>query len=380
MEALKHCSTMLAELRTSSLTPRHYYQLYMAIFDELRHLTTFLYDAHLSQRHHLSDLYELVQYAGNIVPRLYLMITVGSVYMRVSKESFENKIKNEQQQGQQVQQSKDIPPIKELMRDMLDMSRGVQHPTRGLFLRYYLSGMTRDYLPDGTLEGPHGTIKDSIYFILQNFIEMNKLWVRLQHQGHSREKEKREQERKDLRLLVGANLVRLSQLEALDIDTYSKSVLPSVLEEIISCKDVIAQEYLMEVIIQVFEDEFHLVTLDPFLSATAQVVSNVNVKQIVISLIDRFANYAARMREEESTSQGKNITGIPSHLKLFDVFWNQIVELVKARPELTLDDVISLLVSLCNLSIHCYPENLEYVDAIMGFAKLRFLELKKENP
>src|SRR5690349_6221871 len=58
----------------------------MAIFDELRHLNTYLYDAHMNRRHHLSDLYELVQYAGNIVPRLYLMITVGSVYMRVSKE------------------------------------------------------------------------------------------------------------------------------------------------------------------------------------------------------------------------------------------------------------------------------------------------------
>ena len=28
----------------------------------------------------VSDLYELVQYAGNIVPRLYLLITVGTVY------------------------------------------------------------------------------------------------------------------------------------------------------------------------------------------------------------------------------------------------------------------------------------------------------------
>lgn len=42
---------------------------------------------------------------------------------------------------------------------------------------------------------------------------MNKLWVRLQFQGHSREREKREQERRELKLLIGSNLVRLSQLE-----------------------------------------------------------------------------------------------------------------------------------------------------------------------
>jgi len=52
---------------------------------------------------------------------------------------------------------------------------------------------------------------------------MNKLWVRLQHQGLSREKEKREQERKELRLLVGSNLVRISQLDGVDLDMY-KSV------------------------------------------------------------------------------------------------------------------------------------------------------------
>jgi vacuolar protein sorting-associated protein 35 len=59
--------------------------------------------------------------------------------MRVSKETRSD--------------ASDVPPIKEIMRDMLEMVRGVQHATRGLFLRYYLSAMTRDYLPDGKTEG-----------------------------------------------------------------------------------------------------------------------------------------------------------------------------------------------------------------------------------
>ncbi|KAJ1564753.1 Vacuolar protein sorting-associated protein 35, partial [Nowakowskiella sp. JEL0078] len=330
----------------------------MAIFDELRYLTAYLYDAHMSHRHHLSDLYELVQYAGNIVPRLYLMITVGSVYMRVSKEllpnsntiiSTENTIssitnastavddvvstisnkepvvpavegenlfpeqavaENREKQEARNYEEVDVPPIKELMKDLLEMSRGVQHPTRGLFLRYYLSAMTRDYLPDLEIDGlvflvsgPHGSISDSIQFILQNFIEMNKLWVRLQHQGHSRDREKREIERKDLRLLVGSNLVRLSQLDGLDLDVYRNLVLPSILDEIVSCRDIIAQEYLMEVIIQVFHDDFHLRSLDTFLQGTAHLQRQVNVKQIVISLIDRFAGYAARARDDEASKR-----------------------------------------------------------------------------
>ena len=57
---------------------------------------------------------------------------------------------------------------------------------------------------------------------------MNKLWVRMQHQGHSRDREKKERERMELRILVGTNLVRLSQLENIDLAMYKSSVLPGV--------------------------------------------------------------------------------------------------------------------------------------------------------
>ncbi|KAI0075926.1 vacuolar protein sorting-associated protein 35 [Panus rudis PR-1116 ss-1] len=443
MDALKSASLMLAELRTSSLSPKQYYELYMAVFDALRHLSNYLYDAHTQGRHHLADLYELVQYAGNIVPRLYLMITVGSVYMSIPDA-----------------------PVKEIMKDMMEMSRGVLHPIRGLFLRHYLSGQTRDHLPVGNDDGPGGNLHDSISFVLTNFIEMNKLWVRLQHQGHSRDREKREMERRDLRILVGTNLVRLSQLDGVDLEIYQTTILPSILQQIVVCKDVIAQEYLMEVVIQVFTDEFHLHTLGPFLSATAQLHPKVNIKQIVIALIDRLAAYAAREAENEDPEETKRqeeaaakrlaekvnsqrarlrqngvhssansiggdangsmspsattatgdwgsapqspvieksastepqtsvngeesvegekvdkgkekekevpqvrkFRGIPEDVKLFEVFWHQVVELIKARPDLSIQDITALFVSLTNLSLSCYPDRLEYVDQVLGFA------------
>lgn len=143
----------------------------------------------------------------------------------------------------------------------------------------------------------------------------------------------------------------------------------------------------MEVITQVFPDEFHLGTLQPFLSATAELHPKVNVKQIIISLIDRLAAFATRETEneegddiekqretkiqriaderkrklqgleetaadgieEETDDETKNIEalnvrdnvekedrenvnmirGIPGDVELFVVFWNQVVELVK---------------------------------------------------
>jgi vacuolar protein sorting-associated protein 35 len=116
---------------------------------------------------------------------------------------------------------------------------------------------------------------------------MNKLWVRMQHQGHSKDKDRREKERLELKILVGTNLSVLSQLDGINIDRYKQQVLPAILEQVVSCRDYIAQEYLMECIIQVFPDEFHLETLNSFLKACAELLASVNVKNILISLLNR---------------------------------------------------------------------------------------------
>ncbi|KAI9832883.1 MAG: hypothetical protein M1819_003913 [Sarea resinae] len=415
MDALKCSSTLVSELRTSSLGPKQYYELYMSVFDALRHLSVYLRESH--PVNHLADLYELVQYAGNIVPRLYLMITVGTVYMAIEDA-----------------------PVKEIMKDMMEMSRGVQHPIRGLFLRYYLSGQARDHLPTGNGDGPEGNLQDSISFILTNFVEMNKLWVRLQHQGHSREREQRTKERQELQLLVGSNLVRLSQL--VDLEAYKNVILQPLLEQVVQCRDVLAQEYLLEVITQVFPDEFHLHTLDQFLSATARLNPHVNVKAIVIGLMDRLSAYAARESEsasreekisleEEATAklleklkiskeskmpaskadepvgdstEGSKINGeaaateevseensdeaptnaevpptngdsgpkksygIPENVKLYEIFYEQVLNLISAQ-RLQIQDITALLVSLVNLALNIYPERLEYVDQVISYAK-----------
>ncbi|OBT88283.1 hypothetical protein VE02_02749 [Pseudogymnoascus sp. 03VT05] len=429
MDALKCSSTLVSELRTSSLGPKQYYELYMSVFDALRHLSVYLRESH--PVNHLADLYELVQYAGNIVPRLYLMITVGTVYMAIEDA-----------------------PVKEIMKDMMEMSRGVQHPIRGLFLRYYLSGQARDHLPTGSGDGPEGNLQDSISFILTNFVEMNKLWVRLQHQGHSREREQRTKERQELQLLVGSNLVRLSQL--VDLEAYKNVILQPLLEQVVQCRDVLAQEYLLEVITQVFPDEFHLHTLDQFLAAVSRLNPHVNVKAIVIGLMDRLSAFAARETEaepleerkkteedalvklledvrlstekkkeeeeaasaaeggddkksepEESTDElpryeegaeasedkkedkkeepaapepkdepangddeavsAKKGRSILDNIKLYEIFFDQVMNLVTAQ-HLPIQDTTALLVSLANLALNIYPERLDYVDKILDYA------------
>eukprot|EP00052_Salpingoeca_macrocollata_P007729 m.61840 g.61840 ORF g.61840 m.61840 type:complete len:791 (+) comp16225_c1_seq1:53-2425(+) len=330
MEALKHASTVLDELRTSRLSPKTYYELYITIIDELRHLEGYLVDEFEKGRA-VKDLYELVQYAGNIVPRLYLLVAVGAVYIHTKQV-----------------------PRKDIMKDLVEMCRGVQHPLRGLFLRNYLLQSVKRYLPEAESD-EDGTINDSIDFILLNFAEMNKLWVRMQHQGHSRDRQRREQERKELRLLVGTNLVRISALEALTVDKYKNLILPAVLEQVISCKDPIAQEYLLEAVIQVFPDDFHLQTLDTFLGTCSSLAAEVRVKDIIIAMIDRLVKF----------SQQEGGSGIPADIPLFDIFSDQTAALIKTRAELPSEDAVALEVALINLALRCYADKPQYADKVL---------------
>jgi vacuolar protein sorting-associated protein 35 len=71
---------MLSELKTSLLTPKNYYILFMQIFDEMRVLESYFKEEYRRGRR-MMDLYESVQHATNLIPRLYLLITVGSIYI-----------------------------------------------------------------------------------------------------------------------------------------------------------------------------------------------------------------------------------------------------------------------------------------------------------
>ena len=150
-------------------------------------------------------------------------------------------------------------------------------------------------------------------------------------------RDRKEGERQQLADLVGKNLTYISQLEGLDFKLYKVScsagypatytcileqyarrlcrfvvarvriafirtrilgmnlcagsmqdtVQGRMMEQVVSCKDEIAQQYLMQCIIQGFPDEFHLGTLTTLLSSLPELQSGVKVHLIVASLLDR---------------------------------------------------------------------------------------------
>ncbi len=62
-----------------------------------------------------------------------------------------------------------------------------------------------------------------------------------------------------------------------------------MMEQVVSCKDEIAQQYLAQCIVQGFPDEFHLGTLPALLAALPELQQGVKVHLILASLLDRFS-------------------------------------------------------------------------------------------
>lgn len=192
-------------------------------------------------------------------------------------------------------------------------------------------------------------------------------------------------------------------------------------------------------ITKVFPDEFHLHTLDLLLSAIARLNPHVDLKKIVIGLMDRLSTYAYAAREAEPAAEPEDrkqseeeaVTrllqkleleketkkqesteaaapeptkengaeeapkneepsesakeqdqpatgedakpGLPTEVKLYDIFYDQVVNLIKTRG-LPIQDTMALLVSLVNLALNIYPERLEYVDQVLDFATQKTTE------
>lgn len=353
---LRCASQLLAELRTGMLTPQHYYELYSAVFDELQGLEYF-FEEEVTNGRTLEDMYEVVQHAGNIVPRLYLLITIGSVYVK-SKQA----------------------PSRDLLKDLVEMCKGVQHPTRGLFLRHFLLSKSKNLLPDtgNEYDGEGGTVEDSAAFILQNFKEMVWLWVRME-KCDQQLKHRREKERRELRVLVGFNLVRLSQLEGVDKHAYQQVILPRILNIILSFKEPLAQEYLLGVIVQVFPDEFHLFTLGDLLQAlgSQHVVPGVNVHSILTLLMDRLGQYVAGLRDGTVEGGSKKEEKIIKNM--FHVFKDHIQQITSSSNTVfSQSSYAETQSSLLKLVLKTYPDHYDRIDEVLASLKERFLSLSPD--
>ena len=270
-QCLKYASEMISELKTNLLSPKNYYQLYTSIFDEIQYLQSYIKDESNRGRR-LKELYEAVQQCISIVPRIFLMITVGTVFIE-SKQC----------------------DAEELIYDIIQMIRGVQYPLRGLFSRYFLLKMFKDFFPNDSKE----KLNESIELIMENFKEMNRLWIRI---GSTNEKQ-----RDELKVLVGENITRLSSLNDLSCDVYKEEIVPSLIKIINDSNDPMSQQYIIECIVHAFPDEYNIECMSEIFDAVVNMSKNVDVKSIFITIMEKISRYVELIQSKGNKKVEKEI-------------------------------------------------------------------------
>ena len=253
-QCLKNANELLSELKTSLLSPKNYYQLYSAIFDEIIYLQNYFRDESKRGRR-IKELYETVQHSISAIPRVYLLIIVGTIF--IESEQCEKK--------------------EEVIYDIIQMSKGVQNPIRGLFTRYFLLKMLKDYL-------------NCIDYLIDNFKDMNKLWIRINKMNNV-SVEQIVNIRNDMKVLVGENINRLACLNNLNSDIYRDKILIPIFQIISLSNDEICQQYIIECLIHAFPDEFNIKSMDFILNSLPNMNPKIDINNIIISILDKLTKF-----------------------------------------------------------------------------------------
>ena len=306
-QCLKETYAMLTELRTNNLTPKNYYHLFTTIFDEMLLVEDF-FKEEINRGRKVRDLYDSVQQAKYLIPRLYLMISAGALVMENEPKASD-----------------------EIIFDLLGMIKGVQNPIRGLFTRYFMLKRIKDKLPDKgnkyLEEG--GKFEETLKFIIQNLDEMNRLWIRISSDVSGSEKILRDKERVELKIIVGESINRLSSLDGLTIDIYEKDVLPKLIQIILESNDVLSQQYLMECIIHAFSDSYNIKCIELILNTLSRLLPGVDIKGLFINLMEKLAKFITDNSGEDATEEDKQLvtsaTGVyPILIQYFDRLQKEI--------------------------------------------------------
>jgi vacuolar protein sorting-associated protein 35 len=243
------------------------------------------------------------------------------------------------------------------MRDLIELSRGVQHPTRALFLRHFLLHVLKDVLPDGQNTNG-GNLDDTLSFILENFKQMNVLWVRLEFLLDSRTSDDRRSQRAQLKQLVGSNIQRLASLRGLEVRHYQDIIMPCILEQVRLCREPLSQYYVLESITQVFPAEFHIETLESLFGVFTQLEDEVQTLSLVTTIIQRLQIYYS--------NEGNEIESAIATVRLVAV---QINQLLKAGQNFTLEDTLDMLGTLLKFTLDADAGNTQNVNSILMFVE-----------
>ena len=303
---------LLSILKINILTPSNYYLLFTDICDIIEETIEFYIREKTLRGIKIKYIYDSVQQSQFLIPRLYLMIISGSIYLE------QNPLK-----------------YREILYDLINMVKCEQNPLTAFWLRYFLFKYIKDKLPikNGDYINNNNYyfdyMKISINFLMENLEYINHYILRIRKELFIDNEILNKKERENMILCEQEIIEEISNIKGLTKNNFENKILPKFIEMILDSEnDWYIQQILMESIIKYFKIDLYFESQGIYiiLFTISRLMSNkeIDIVNIYINLLNSYKKFVKSKKLLNSKIRNERINKIKNIYHLFLLKYNEL--------------------------------------------------------
>ena len=303
---------LLSLLKINILTPENYYLLFKDISDIIQDTIEYYIREKSSKGIKIKYIYESVQQSQFLIPRLYLMILSGAIYLELYPLNY-----------------------REILYDLKNMVKCVQNPLRAFWLRYFLFKNIKDKLPIkngdyiNNKEYYYDYMKISIDFLMENLEYMNYFILRIRKEFFIDNQILDKNEREKMIISEQEIIEEISNIKGLTKKIFEKNILPKFMEIIYESEnDGIIQQILLETIIKHFKIDLYFESqgISLILFTISRLIPNkeIDILTIFINLLNNYKKFIKYTKKLNYEKKDEVINKIKNIFHLFLLKYNEL--------------------------------------------------------
>ena len=326
-------ASLISLLKVNLLTPSNYYLLYIDTMELLQETIEYYIRDNVSKGIKIKYIYESVQQCQYLIPRIYLMIISGSVYLG-------------------------LYPIKyrEIIYDLLNVVKCIQNPLRGFWIRYFLFKSLKNILPIKI--GEYISNEEyfflyrniSLSFLMTNLEELVLFAMRTKKEIYIDDKKIEEKQRINMIQSIEEVIEEISCMKGVDKNIFVNKILPKMFDIIFKVEngnDYYLEQIIISAIIKYFNIELYYESqgISIIFLILRKIIDNKEIDKISMfnNLLNNYTKFIKNIRKNENSSLRNEImSSITTTFPLFLEKFNELQTTYKNSEEKEFNKFIDL--------------------------------------
>ena len=334
-------ATLISLLKIDYLTPSNYYLLYKDVSDLLDETIEYYIRDKVVKGIKIKYIYESIHQCQYVIPRVYLMIVCGSIYL-------------------------EFYPIKfrEIINDLLNAVKCIQNPLRGFWIRYFLVKKLKNCLPINV-----GLFMDneeyffmyrkiSLLFLMNNLEEIIIFASRMKKEIFIDDKKLDEKQRINIYSAIEEIIEDICLIKGLDQNIFGNKILPKfydIISNVDDVNDFYLEQIIIAAIIKYFKIELYFETqgISIIFLIFRKIIENKDIDLVSIfnNLVNNYIKFIKINKKNENESlKNENISIIKNTFSLFFETYNEIQISYKNSEDKEFNKFLELDISFLKLA------------------------------